>query len=288
MPLFRPALAALALMLGAQTAMAAPAMWKASDADSAVWLFGSVHMLAPGTDWRTPALDKIMSKADRVYFETDISPEGQAAVVPLTVEMGFSRDGRLLSEVIGPEMTARLREAAAAADVPMPLLLTMRPWMAAITLSIGPVATTGFDPLHGVEATLEAELRDHRVGQLESLEEQMMFLAGGSEAEQIQMLEAVLDTMGSASQDIEMLIDAWVTGQPELLGEMFAEQTAAYGDSMMGRLIDERNRNWTVQIEQMLEAGEQSLLVVGAAHLAGDASVLLMLEQRGYRIERVQ
>ncbi len=288
MRLSRLTFSLVALMLGAQTAHAAPAMWKVSDADSAIWLFGSVHMLGPGLDWRTRLLDKVMSKADRIYFETDISPEGQAAVAPLTFEMGFNRDGRLLSDIIGPDLTERVREAATIMELPVPLLLTMRPWMAAITLSLSPASVSGYDPLLGVEATLEAELPKERVGQLESLEEQMTFLAGGSEAEQVQMLTAVLDTMYDASEDIGALIDAWLDGEPELLGEMFAEQTAGYGDSMMGRLIDERNRNWTVQIGEMLERNEAALLVVGAAHLAGDASVLGMLEAQGFEIERIQ
>lgn len=278
----------LAGAIAVSPALAAPAMWKVSDADSAVWLFGSVHILDEDVAWRTGLLDKVMSKAERIYFETDISPEAQTKIMPLMFEMAFNRDGRLLSDIIGKKMTAQVRVAAEAMGVPMASLLTMRPWMAGMTLSMGPLSTTGYDPGLGVEATLQAELPADKLGELETLEEQMNFLAGGSEAEQIQMLQAVLDATDTANADIDALVESWAAGDPDRLGAMFAEQTAAYGDSMMGRIIDQRNENWTGQIAGMLDSNEKALLVVGAAHLAGPASVTKMLEERGFTVERVQ
>jgi len=122
------------------SASAAPALWKISDEDSSIWLFGSVHLLPPDIDWRSEVLDDLLQTADRVYFETDISPEAQLTITPLTIKLGFSNDGTLLNQHIGPELTDRLREAAKAYDMPMPFLLTMQPWMAATTISVGVMA----------------------------------------------------------------------------------------------------------------------------------------------------
>ena len=56
-----------------------------------------------------------------------------------TFELGFNRDGRLLNTIIGDELTDRLRDAATEFNQPMPMLLTMRPWMAATTISMGAI-----------------------------------------------------------------------------------------------------------------------------------------------------
>ena len=286
---FRRLIAPLAaLLLSAGAAQAAPALWKVSDEDSAIWLFGSVHLLPPGLEWRSPALDKIMSKVDRVYFETDISIEAQIEMTPLSYELGFIRDGRLLSERIGPELTAQLRAAAEAYDVPMPLLLTMQPWMAATTLSTGGLVQIGYDPLAGVEAVLGAEVPRERQGFLETPAEQLGFLAGGDEQEQITMLKATLDTMDVMQDDIDAMVTAWLEGEPEALGEIFMTQMGGFGDGMVDLLIDNRNHNWAEQIEAMLERNESVLLVVGAAHLVGEISVVKLLEERGFTSERVQ
>ena len=277
-----------ALLLSAGSAHAAPAMWKISDEDSAIWLFGSVHLLPSWTEWRTQHLDRVMSKVDRVYFETDISAEAQMGIAELSYELGFARDGRLLSDRIGPELTATLRDKADAHGIPMPLLLTMEPWMAASTITIGIVSTFGYDPNLGVEMVLNQGLPPERKGFLETPEQQLRFLAGGNEDEQITMLRATLDSMDDASADLEAMIGAWLAGEPELLGEVFDAQMSDFGIGMVERLIDERNNDWVDQIEAMLARNETALLVVGAAHLAGDVSVVKLLEERGFTSERVQ
>jgi uncharacterized protein len=275
-------------LVGMTGASAAPALWKVSDEDSSVWLFGSVHLLRADTDWRGPVLDKIVSKAERVYFETDISIEAQMAVMPLTFDLGFNRDGRLLSEIIGAELTSRLREAAAEYGIPMATLLTMKPWMAATTLSTGPLLESGYDTTLGVEAVLATEVPAERVGFLETPEQQLGFLASGNEAEQIAMLVATLDTLDIMETDIDQMVQAWADGQPEHLGAIFTAQMGGYDEGMVERLIDHRNADWVEQIDAMLARNEEALLVVGAAHLAGQNSVVLLLEDQGFDIRRLQ
>lgn len=286
---FRLAYCALAWVLVATgPGAAAPALWQVSDADSSVWLFGSVHLLDEQTAWRSKALDKTIAKAERVYFETDIGVEAQMRITALTFEVGFNRDGRLLSELIGPDLTDRLREAAEAQGVPMAALLTMQPWMAALTLSSEPMLQSGYQPDLGVEFIISAEVPLSRQAFLETPEEQLGFLSGGTIEEQIAMLEATLDSLGMVEGDLGSLVDAWVAGEPELLGTIFAEQMAEYDPGMVERLIDLRNINWVDQIDAMLERNENALIVVGAAHLAGDASVVRLLEERGHTSMRIQ
>lgn len=287
-----PAKCLLALLTGFALAhgsvQAAPAMWKVSDGDSAVWLFGSVHMLPPDANWRTPYFDKVMAKADRIYFETDISPESQMAITARTFELGFNKDGRLLSEVIGPDLTERLRDAASDYGQPMAMLLTMRPWMAATTLSLGAITEMNYDPMLGVETVVSGELPGDRRGYLETVDQQLDFLAGGGDAEQIAMLEATLDTLGEMESDLNAMVASWLAGEPEDLGEIFLTQTGGYDQATLERLIDTRNHDWVGQIETMLANNENNLLIVGAAHLAGEVSVVRLLEDAGYTSERVQ
>lgn len=288
MPL-RPLLTLPFLLLASTgTAHAAPALWQVSDEDSSVWLFGSVHLLRADTKWRSGTLDKIFSKAERVYFETDLSIEAQMAMMPLSFELGFNRDGRLLSEIIGAELTVRVREAAGRYAIPMATLLAMKPWMAATTLSTGPLLDSGYEAAHGVEAVLAAELTEDRLGFLETPEQQLNFLAGGSLDEQIAMLEGTLDTLDVMQTDIDEMVRAWFDGRPEQLGEIFTAQMGSYDQGMVERLIDMRNADWVEQIDAMLRRNESALLVVGAAHLAGDASVIRLLEERGFEGERLQ
>lgn len=275
-------------LAAASPCVAAPALWEVSDGDSSVWLFGSVHLLDAETDWRSGTLNKVISKAQRVYFETDLGVEAQMRITALTFEVGFNRDGQLLSELIGPELTDRLREAAEAQGIPMAALLTMQPWMAAMTLSSEPMLQSGYQPALGVEAIISTQVPLSRQGFLETPEEQLGFLSSGSIEEQVAMLEATLDTLGLVESDLGSLIDAWAAGEPEALGAIFSEQMAGFDPRMVERLIDLRNANWVEQINAMLERDETALIVVGAAHLAGPGSVVRLLEARGHTSKRIQ
>jgi uncharacterized protein len=49
-----------------------------------------------------------------------------------------------------------------------------------------------------------------------------------------------------------------------------------------------RNQNWLPQIEQMFGNKQKELVLVGGGHLAGEHSVLALLQQAGYTVEQVK
>lgn len=278
-------LAALALM---GTASAAPALWKVSDANSSVWLFGSIHLLPPGTEWRTETFDSLISEADRVYFETDLGPAAQPAIVALTMERGFASEGRLLSERIDSKLMGKVRTAAAAFAVPVPTLLAMQPWMAATTITMSALVQAGYDPTTGVDQVLAAETAPKRQGFLETAEQQFDAIAGGTEEEQILMLERTLAEAEQIVAMIDEMKSAWLSGTPEEFETLFMAEMGAYGQGFMDRLIIDRNENWVEQIGVMLADNEAAFVVVGVGHLIGEHSVVNMLEDKGFTSERIQ
>jgi uncharacterized protein YbaP (TraB family) len=58
---------------------------------------------------------------------------------------------------------------------------------------------------------------------------------------------------------------------------------SAYNDI----LLNQRNRNWIPKIEKMAKA-KPTFFGVGAAHLAGDNGVIMLLREKGYKVEAVK
>jgi hypothetical protein len=48
-----------------------PALWKIADADTTLYLFGTIHLLPPGLDWETPAFKQAFTDASTLYLEAD-------------------------------------------------------------------------------------------------------------------------------------------------------------------------------------------------------------------------
>lgn len=268
-------------------AAAAPAMWQVSDANSSIFLFGSFHILPPDADWRTPLFDDTLAAADKVFFETDIGPAAQAEIGAKAIVRGMYVDGTLLTDVIDPALEDRLRDEAGLIGLPVGSVIAMKPWLAANTISVTALAAQGY-ALEGVEMILDREIADDRMGFLETGDEQLDVLAGAPEDEQIAMLAATLDQLPSLAKIMDKMVHHWLEGTPDALAGLFLTEMGGFEAAFMDRLIYDRNHNWIAPLEAMLADDEQALVIVGAAHLIGDGSVVDLLEKAGYRVERVQ
>ncbi|MBD8064903.1 TraB/GumN family protein [Devosia sp. PTR5] len=277
----------LPLLCGVTAAEGAPALWKVSDGNSAVWLFGSVHVLPPNTEWRTPAFDHILAEAEKVYFETSVAPEAQPAILAATLGAGMATDGILLTDRLPADLSKSVRKLAARYDLPMASLLAMRPWFAAVTLSAAATAGSGFDLASGVDVQLQQEVSPERQGFFETAQDQIGILAGPDDTAGVEMLRSMLGEIDDTAESMDGLVDAWLAGT-HTLGELFMAEVGGYGDDLKQRLVDDRNRAWAGQISTMLARDEEALIVVGAGHLVDDISVVHLLEKRGYTSERVQ
>jgi hypothetical protein len=288
--MLRSALAIAGMLSGLLTAApiaAAPAMWEVRDADSVIWLFGSFHVLPENLKWRTLLFDETLAKAEKVVFEADVRPASMAQIGAQAFVRGIYTDGRLLTDVIDDAVEAKLREVAGELALPVGSLLAMKPWFAALTISTGATAAEGYTS-EGVEYLLQPELANERQVFLESGEQQLDILAAAPEHEQLAMFEATLDEIGSIAKMLDKMTSSWVKGTPERLGDLFLSETAGYGGPFLERLIYARNRNWIPSLEGMLTDNTEALVIVGAAHLIGDGSVIDLLEDAGYTVSRIQ
>ncbi len=277
----------LTCCLAATPSVAAPALWEVRDDDSALWLFGSFHVLPETVEWRTPLFDQTLAEADAVVFEADVRPAAMTAIGAEAFARGIYTDGRLLTDVIDGETETQFRAVATELGLPIGSLLAMRPWFAALTITTGATAAIGYTA-EGVEYVLQPEITAEKQVYLESGAEQLDVLAAAPDAEQIALFKATLEEIDSMAKVLDKMVSNWANGTPERLAELFVTEAGAYGDAFMERLIYARNRNWLPRLETLLAENSEALVVVGAGHLIGEGSVIDLLEKAGYEVTRVQ
>nr|QQZ50594.1 TraB/GumN family protein [Phenylobacterium glaciei] len=86
--MFKLGLLALAAFLVSGPALAKPPVWIVRDADSEVLIFGSVHVLPPGRDWRPTKLDLALTAADDLWFELPMGQATEAEIAGLAASKG--------------------------------------------------------------------------------------------------------------------------------------------------------------------------------------------------------
>lgn len=262
-----------------------PAMWVIKDADSTLYLFGTVHLLRPTTGWGTQRVDAAFDSADRLVLEIS-NPDDQAAVVPLVMQHGMS-PATPLSSLLTAEEIATLDEAAKTIGLSAAQMDPFRPWFAALTLSVAPLQKAGYDPTSGVELILKAraEAAGKPVTGFETIDEQIRILAGFPEEVQLAFLRSTLEEVEDASVELDKLVEAWAAGDVEAIETLGVDQMRESSEEIYQALLVRRNTNWADQIQTMLEGSGTAFIAVGAAHLAGDDSVQEILEQRGVDVD---
>jgi uncharacterized protein YbaP (TraB family) len=58
-----------------------PALWVIKDADSTIYLFGTIHVLRPTTAWESAKVTAAFNSASDIWFEIS-NPDDVAAIIP--------------------------------------------------------------------------------------------------------------------------------------------------------------------------------------------------------------
>lgn len=264
-----------------------PALWVVRDEDSTLYLFGTVHVLRPSTLWRWARIENAIDSADRLVLEIS-NPDDQAAMMPLIQQHGMSPD-RPLSSLLTAEERVKLDAAAQTMGASGAALDPLRPWLAALTLSVAPLTKAGYDPQSGIELVLKARAAaaGTEVGGFETIDEQVRILAGFSEEDQLAFLRSTLEDFDTATTDLDRLVEAWSNGDVRAIDRLGVQPMRRADRTVYEALLVNRNTNWADQIETMLDGSGTVFIAVGAAHLAGGDSVQSILGRRGVRVERI-
>lgn len=258
-------------------------MWHVEGDNNNVYLLGSVHLLRE-SDYPLPdGIDAAYESADVLIMELDLDDMDPVAAQASVQKLGHIQDGRDLAGWLG---AASYEQAAARAnqlDIPLHRLTEAEPWLAAVTIEQMMLSRIGFDSSFGLESHLlrKAAQDSKEVLGLETLEQQLEFLDTLSIEAQRALLLETLEEAANIEAMMDSLVRAWRLGDIEFLEEHTLSDIARYPE-LYDALVVRRNRNWTEQIEALLDDGSDYLIIVGTLHLVGDDSVPAQLASKGH------
>ena len=296
MNLFRPVrgiLGALSVALGffsgagaPTSASADPAMWVVKDADSTVYLLGTIHILKPGVVWRSEKLDAALKSADEYWMEADIEAD---PAIAQTYVLNFGMDSRHpLSGTLGEANYAKLLDVATRYQMPTDKLAHMRPWLVTLMLSQAQMTSVGYDPKLGVDRTLEhTAMADGKpIKAFETASQQLGFLSDMPDRISAEMLVQTLNELDKGIEVVDALEAAWLAGDVKRLQKIGPDLMRKDAPELFDAMILRRNANWVKQIDSLLKGSGTQFIAVGAAHLLGRDSVPEQLKDLGYKVER--
>jgi hypothetical protein len=257
-----------------------------SDRDSELVLFGSVHVLPPGLDWRPPALTSALDRADDVWFELPINPEAEAQVARMAAERGYLPVDQTLSSLLSPEGAARLIRMCQAYGVAAPMIERYRPWLAEVVLATAAYRAAGADGESGVEKSIAAMTPpDAARRAFETPAQQMSLFADGPLAEQIASLEESLKELESDPESYRELVADWMAADLAGLERDALEPLRRATPALYARMVSDRNRTWAGVLDARLKGSGRTVVVVGVGHLVGPEGLPARLRGLGYSVK---
>jgi len=285
-------LAALLLLSGSALGQERVFVWEAtSDSGHSAYLMGSIHLAKPEFYPLDASIYEAYDSADSLVVEVNLSKEEEAAMGMVMMQAGIFMDGRKLSDVLKPETAETFGSYLDERGLPRARFETMKPWMAAMMVSITEMMRLGYKPEHGIDKHFvdRANEGGKPIEQLETAEFQIELLSGFSEELQDAFLRKTIEDSDQIPEMIDSMTSAWKSGEGEPLEEMLlAPSDEPEMQAVMKAMIDDRNYAMADKIVAMMEAGTTPFVVVGSGHIVGPTGLVKLLGERGYTLRQLE
>lgn len=262
-------------------------LWRIGKDGRTSYLYGTMHVAKPEWMFPGPAVREALRAADIVALELDVSdPDIQQRIAQ---GMAAQRAAALPDALV-----QRMQRRAKALCLPYEAIARMTPEFQVVTLSVLEARWEGLDPAFAIDSMLGGAGRaaGKAVVSLETPELQLQTLQMDSHEETILFVKEGLADLesGRARTQLRRTAQVWSEGDHADMArfEQWCDCLDTATDrKMMQRLLDGRNPALADSIDALHAGGKQVFAAVGSLHLFGAAGLPQLMEQRGYRVQRV-
>lgn len=261
-------------------------LWKITKGDHHIFIGASVHALKE-SDYPLPRqFEDAFNEAVTVVFETDrglnLTRQGRNQLL----HTARIRAGTTLKDHLEPATWQALVAFLKKHQVPVENVHRYKPGMLTVMLTM--VQKRSLAPgADGVDAHyLERAFREGKsVSSLETLVEQIRFFSSLGQDDPDSVVLHAIEEAEQEQQSLTDWVNAWRRGDLTWIEKNQMAAIKTY-PAIYKAVLADRNKAWLPQIESMFDTDKVEFVLVGSLHLAGEDSLLTLLRDRGYMVER--
>ena len=259
-------------------------LWKIETPGAAPsYLFGTFHTSDPRITVLPCPVKTVFDQTSSYTMEMITNGAGIVSMA----EAMFFNDGKTLKDVVGEALYKDTLDVIGISDAGKAgSINSMKPWAVMMTLS-GPREGGGL-PLD-LALQYQATRQGKPTYGLETMDEQIAVFNGMSLADQVTLLRDTVQTQKGAQDAMEELTRAYLDRNLAALmalNDRFKPADTRVYDTLMDRLLVQRNRNMAERMQKYLKQGN-AFIAVGALHLPGDTGLLALLSAGGHQVTRI-
>jgi hypothetical protein len=262
-------------------------LWSVEKGKSTMYLLGSIHLLPTELMALDEAIEAGYSDSKIIAFETNIDGLSDPAFEAKVTSLGLLPAGQTLEQHVSKQTYALLQQKVGELGLRVEIFNQFKPWLCALTLTSMDLQRLGLNPNYGIDKYFFDRAKQDRkdIRFLETIDDQLGLFTEMNGQEEDSFLAKVLQDLGTMRVKVIDIINAWKSGDSNKLASMVKMEFEGYPE-VYAKMLVERNRKWVKQIEDLSEQNGHTLVVVGAAHLVGDDSILELLKRKGFEVEQ--
>lgn len=259
-----------------------------SNVNNTLYLGGTVHVLT-AEDYPLPVeFDRAYALTDVLVLETDMAKLDSPAFQQSMLSTLSYPKGQDVTQDLSPETYQQLVAFCESRGISMQVINHFKPSMISLMLTMVELQRLNFTGI-GVDKNYnDKALTDGKaLGKLETVEEQLAFIAGLGKGKEDEFIRYSLEDIKTLPTFMNEMKTAWRDGDTQALVDLAITPLMADFPDIYQSLLVERNNNWLPQIAAMFNNQQTELVLVGMLHLVGKDGLLQQLQAAGYTVRQL-
>ncbi len=262
-------------------------LWKIEERDALIYLLGSIHVAAKDLYPLDRRIEDAFKACDTLVVEINVNDADQSAVQEAFLAKGTYSHGQTLRENISEETFKEAKKKIEDFGLDIDRMSNYKPWFLGFNIAVLELSKLGFDFDQGIDQHFLNEAQGSKqILDLETVDYQLSLFDGLTDQQQELFLVSALVEADILEKEIDSMFRAWkrgdVTAMTSILEKGLKEHPVLF--PIYNILFYKRNEEMASKIEELLMAGGNYFVVVGAGHLVGKKGILAILEKKGYSV----
>lgn len=263
-------------------------LWRISKDGHASYLYGTMHV--GKLDWSVPGpqVMRALFSSDTVALELDVlDPDIRSRIASGLVTMH--------TMALPASLDKRMRQQADVECIPFDELAKLSPEFQITTLMMQDGRWDGLDASYAIDGVLAGigHTAKKDMVSLETPESQLQLLQMQDAQETITFVEESLDELetGRSRKLLKRIAAMWADADYTGMAHYDEWCDCLNSESqrkLMKRMLDDRNPKLAERIDALHASGKRVFVAVGSLHMFGTSGLPLLMQNHGYRVERVE
>ena len=266
-------------------------LWQITSKQNVVYVLGSVHVGNSALYPLNKTIENAFTQSSVLAVEADATDE-QAMMATMATALYTPPDN--INNHLPKDLIVRMQKILPNYSLPMEAVQMMKPYMAAMVLTLSESARLGYAAEHGIDLHFlnRAKTDQKKIIELESIDIQMRMMDSLTAKEQTAMFKHTLVSIekNKVGDELKAMFIAWKQGDPVQLAKV-ADASLAEVPELQAvfneKMIIARNKTMSAKVEAFLKNKETYFVVVGAMHLTGEQGMINLLRKKNFQVKQL-